>query len=313
MSLALLALLVAAAGMPAATASAVPDAIDACLERLDRGLDVGYERIAERCPQLTPALARSEWGPWLPRDWNQSGNLLSAAGLRELRTLLERAPAAGGRAPRVERVAAVLAAFAQPDTARAGWWTRFKLWLREVLTPRPQASERGWLRRLLASIAPSDDVLAGIAWGALALVVALAAIVIANELRVAGLLRVSRQSRAPPRRAARPAQGSAFEALAHAGGLEQPALLLELIASRLAELERLPPSGALTVKELMRAAALPRESDRGRLRELAQVSERVRFSDRALTPAALAAALASGRELLATLTVPAAAPAQAAG
>ena len=42
------------------------DRLDACIGRLDQQLDVGYERIAARCPELAPALAQSPWAPWLP-------------------------------------------------------------------------------------------------------------------------------------------------------------------------------------------------------------------------------------------------------
>src|SRR2546421_9737283 len=74
----LLALVLAAAGLPGATAHDALGAIDACLAQLDRGLDVGYRRIAARCPDLAPSLMQSQWAAWLPRDWNQPENLLSA-------------------------------------------------------------------------------------------------------------------------------------------------------------------------------------------------------------------------------------------
>src|SRR5204863_304739 len=130
----LLALLLAAAGWPTAGAHDALDAIDGCLRELDPGLDVGYQRIAARCPDLTPTLVQSQYAAWLPRDWNQTGNLLSADGLTELRALLTREPAATAarRAPSVEHLAAVLAKVTQSDQPRAGWWTRLKQWLREV-------------------------------------------------------------------------------------------------------------------------------------------------------------------------------------
>src|SRR2546430_17414600 len=77
----LLALLLAAPGWPTAGAHDALDAIDGCLRELDPGLDVGYQRIAARCPDLTPTLVQSQYAAWLPRDWNQTGNLLSADGL----------------------------------------------------------------------------------------------------------------------------------------------------------------------------------------------------------------------------------------
>src|SRR5256884_1643362 len=139
----LLALLLAAAGWPTAGAHDALDAIDGCLRELDPGLDAGDQRIAARCPELTPPLVQSQYAAWLPRDWNQTGNLLSADGLTELRALLTREPAATAArgAPSVEHVAAVLAKVTQSDQPRAGWWTRLKQWLREVLAPRPERSE----------------------------------------------------------------------------------------------------------------------------------------------------------------------------
>src|SRR6202521_4867745 len=93
----LLALVLAAAGLPGAQARDALGAIDACLRALDRNLDVGYQHVAARCPDLAPSLAQSEWAAWLPRDWNRPESQLSADGLTELRTLLTGpAPAAAG-------------------------------------------------------------------------------------------------------------------------------------------------------------------------------------------------------------------------
>jgi hypothetical protein len=62
------------------------------------------------------------------------------------------------------------------------------------------------------------------------------------------------------------------------------------------------------VQELVRAARLPDAADRVRLQALGAACERVRFSDREIPTAALAAALTQGRELLATLLPPAQQP-----
>ncbi len=302
----LLALVLAAAGLPGASAREALGAIDACLAQLDRGLDMGYQRIAARCPDLAPSLMQSPWAAWLPRHWNQPQNPLSADGLMELRTLLTREPAFApeGRAPRVARVAAVLAMLTQADRPRGGWWARFRQWLREALTQPPQRADPGWLRRMIADLGLSQAVLEGIVWGALVLVMALAVAVVMNELRVAGVLT---GWRAAPRRAGtapRHAAAVTLRDLEHASPLRQPTLLLELITVRLAQQDRLPPARALTVHELTRAAHLPEESDREHLKELAAVCERVRFSDRETAPHMLARALAHGRELLAALEAP---------
>jgi hypothetical protein len=70
---------------------------------------------------------------------------------------------------------------------------------------------------------------------------------------------------------------------------------------RLAAGGRLPPARALTARELERRARLPGEVARARLVELVGVCERVRFSAERVSAASRAAALQSGRLLLASL------------
>src|SRR5262249_1426397 len=65
-------------------------ALDSCIPRLDPTLDVGFERIAARCPDLARHLERSGWAAWLPRGWKEARNDLSAGSLAELRTLVAR-------------------------------------------------------------------------------------------------------------------------------------------------------------------------------------------------------------------------------
>src|SRR5438552_2587354 len=55
------------------TAAQVPD-LDTCLSRLDPELDIGYDRIAARCPELAKQLDHGAWAPWLPRGWKEPGN-----------------------------------------------------------------------------------------------------------------------------------------------------------------------------------------------------------------------------------------------
>ena len=44
-----------------------PD-VDSCLSRLDPELDIGYDRLAARCPELMKQLEHGTWVPWLPRE-----------------------------------------------------------------------------------------------------------------------------------------------------------------------------------------------------------------------------------------------------
>jgi hypothetical protein len=302
----LLALLLTTVGAPLASARDAVAAIDACIARLDAGLDLGFARIAERCPELAPSLAASPAAAWLPPDWDKPGNELSAAGLAELRTLLTRAPAAtSARAPRVARVGAVLAELAAGDHRERGWWARFKEWLREVLARRPPAEDSGWFERLMGSISLPQAVLRAITWSSLAVLIALAAAILVNELRIAGLLgRSRRRSVAGAGHGAAQQLQLTLREVEQAAPEEQPRLLLELIVARLRAQDRLPPPRALTVHELNRVARLA-VADRERLTALSAACERVRFGPRDVAPPALAAALLSGRELLAALEPPA--------
>jgi hypothetical protein len=310
MSRCLLALILTLAGSGAAGARDALGAINGCLPQLDAGLDVGYERIAARCPDLAASLQSSPWAAWLPRDWNRTGNELSAGGLTELRTALTRVPRPLGPAPRLERLGAALAALTPAEPPRRSWWARFRDWLRELLAPSAARAEENWWQRLFGGLSLPRSAVELIIWSALALLIALAATIVVNELRVAGIL--SRWRARRPRAAAAGARQSrpALQELSRANPAQQPRLLLELIAVRLGELDRLPPARALTVQELARAARLA-PPERERLSELGMACERVRFSDRALAPAVLAGALARGRALLAALEA-ATLPAQAA-
>jgi hypothetical protein len=174
-----------AAAAPLAAVEPVA-AIDACVRQLDRELDVGYALVAQHCPDLAASLSGSPIAPWLPRDWNKTGNDLSADSLTELRTLLSRpALAETVRAPRVAALTAVLATLRVSEPPHTGWWTRFKDWVRELFSPRPQNADSGWLRRLFGSIDLPQSALDVITWLALAAVIVLAIGIVANELRVA--------------------------------------------------------------------------------------------------------------------------------
>ncbi|MGP8034125.1 MAG: DUF4129 domain-containing protein [Steroidobacteraceae bacterium] len=303
MSRALKALILLLAAAPAvAPAAAAHDplqVIDGCLRQLDPELDVGFEKIAARCPELAPSLAHSPWSAWLPSDWDKAHNGLAAGGLRELRALIvaESARPAAARAPDVSHVAAVLGTLATPAPRHDSWWQRVKAWLHEMLTARGSAAGRSWLSQLVEALGQHGPWF-GIAIGALALVALLAATLLLGGLRGAGLLRWRRPASARGAAAQAGERIAPWRLIEMAAPLERPRLLLELIAVRLAEQDRLPPARALTVHELLRAAQLADADDRARLAELTAACERLRFSGRRLPAHELSVALERGRELL---------------
>jgi hypothetical protein len=273
--------------------------IGSCVSRLDSQLDIGYDRIAARCPELAHQLEGGVWAPWLPRGWNESGNDLSAGGLREFREVVERETNASGSsaAPDVRRLHTILAALVR--SRNESGWSRFKSWLRSILERREEPTDESWLTRMVSHAGVSQSVIRLITYSALAAVVLLAGIIVVNEARTAGLL-PRRRSTLRKRRelAAAGSSGTGWSDIERAAPGERPRLLLELIVRRLSDRGFLPPAGALTVRELTRSARLPEADDRSRLTELALAAERVRYAAGAAQGGGLEGPVARGRELL---------------
>ncbi len=291
-------------------------AIDSCIGRLNPETDIGYERIAARCPDLARRLDAAGLSGWLPRDWKKTGNDLSSDGLRELGNLLaledrdSAVSSARAHRPNVSHLPAVLAGFAGADAAEGrGWWARTKAWLRDVFEHREEEDD-SWFSRVVGRNGLSQAVIELVSYIALALVVVLALVIVANELRVDGALGrflrrsvIRRRVPVPVEAELESASVLTWEEVHQAAPAQRPRMLLELIASRLTEEGRLPESRGLTVRELARLARLPDEADRRRLAELAQMSERVRFSNEPVPDTAVAAVLEDGRLLLERISV----------
>ena len=309
MSLLVMSHLVRASGISTETARG---AIDSCIGRLNPETDIGYERVAARCPGLARRLDEAGLSAWLPPGWKKPGNDLSAGGLRELGSMLvreehERAAApARAHQPDISHLPAVLAGSAVGYGAAPGrgWWARTKAWLRDVLERREEEAG-SWFSRVVGQNGLSQAMIELVSYVALALVVVLAVVIVVNELRVDGVLGrlwrryVIRQPAAVPVGAER--NGAAVlsrEDVRKAALAQRPRMLLDLIASRLTEEGRLPQSRGLTVRELTRLARLPDEADRRRLGELARMSERMRFSNEPIPDTAVGTVLEEGLLLL---------------
>ena len=273
--------------------------IDTCVSRLDPQLDIGYDRIAARCPELMHQLEGGAWAPWLPRGWKESGNDLSAGSLREFRELVDRESGVSGSsaAPDVRRLHTILTALARSRSENG--WSRFKSWLRSILERREEPTDEGWLTRMVSHVGVSQSVIRLITYAALTAVVVLAGIIVVNEARTAGLLpRWRGAARKRRELAGAGSSGTVWNDIEGAQPGDRPRLLLELIVRRLSDRGFLPPAGALTVRELTRSARLEEADDRSRLTDLALAAERVRYSAAEIPAAALDEPVARGRELL---------------
>ena len=292
-------------------------ALDACIGRLEAQFDVGYDRIAKRCPELAPALEQSGWAAWLPQGWKESRNDLSVGSLRELRRVVTRelATHAATQAPRVERLKEILTGLGSNGQERSSAWSRFKQWVRSLFERAgQQKSGVNWLSRLISKIGVSEATIDVITYVALGLVVALAGFIVFNELRLAGVLGRRRSRNAIDDAADVPGRSRVtWGDVERAALADQPRLLLELIATKLMDLQRLPPAGAFTVRELLRAADLNQPADRERLREIALTAERARYAEEDVAPAAVETAVGHARELLTHLESREPAAASAAG
>lgn len=291
-------------------------AIDSCVGRLNAETDIGYERVAAHCPDLARRLDEAGLSAWLPHDWKKSGNDLSSGGLRELGNLLaledrdSAVPAARVHRPDVSHLPAVLSGFTGRDAAAGhGWWARTKAWLRDVFERREEEDD-SWFSRVVGQDGLSQAVMELVSYLALMLVVLLAVVIVANELRVEGVLGRLRRRYwvrppvAAPVGAERGGESAVrWDELHHAAVEQRPRMLLELIASRLTEKGLLPQSRGMTVRELTRLARLPDEADRRRLLDLARMSERMRFSNEPIPDTAVGAVLDGGRLLLERVSV----------
>lgn len=291
------------------TLGGVLQAIDACVLRLNPEVDIGYDRVAARCPALVRRVSESGVSAWLPRDWQRAGNDLSAGGLRELHQLLaSELIAVGGdgrsRAPGVGHVHEVLASLARSDGDRSGWWARTRAWLRNVFARGEPAADEGWLARMVGGSGLSQAVIEIVSYVALGLVAVLAVFIVGNELRVGGVFggllgglrrRLAVLADVPVTRG--PA-GLSWDEVERAPVLRRAGLLLELLVAQLAEGARLRSARGLTVRELTRTAQLEDVADRERLLGLARTAERVRFAGIPVSEGEIAAAVEGGRVLL---------------
>lgn len=305
-------LILAAAAWPAfsAPAQVQPQAVspalaslEACAAGLD-SLDVGYERIAERCPELTAVLEGSPYAPWLPADWKRPGNELSAAGLLQLHALLQRemgtgAPDAVAHLPDVRHLAPVLAQL-PPVAVEPSWSERLGRWLRGHAAPgAPHRDTGGGIWAWLMPVAPLPET-AG--YVLLASVVLLAVLLAARELRLHAVRRSrrTRPAHLPPAPDGRGVPIALPGDVAGGEASEKLGVLLAGVASRLAAQGRLPGARSLTARELIRSAQLPPELVRP-LAVLAGVSEQLAYAAVPPGETEIEAAAAQGRQLLAQL------------
>lgn len=279
-------------------------AIPECRARLDPLVDIGFERISARCPDLARQLQQSRFSAWLPTGWRDTGNNLSSGSLEELSVLVTRELAAQSyrKPPDVQHLHQVLSELGQSPQQRSSVWTRIKLWLRKIFPSHDEPEDSGWIARMTSHIGTSQTVIELITYGAFVLVIGLAGLIVASEFRAVGW---SRRRRSPHGSlntdAAADRAPLTWHDVESATLVERPRLMLELLIDRLMRAQRLPPAGSLTSRELTQAAQLSDPTDVQRLKSLALAAERVRYASEAAQPAELETAVEGGRVLFQSL------------
>jgi hypothetical protein len=296
-----------ASAPPAAAPASIIQSLDACAAELDREVDVGFDRIVARCPELPVELARSGLDRWLPGGWRDAGNDLSAGSLEELRTLLERelTPRPAGRTPQVARLREVLAEIGPTAAARGGLLGRVRDWLRKIGRQDEEPQGPGWLSRTVNRIGLPQTLIRLATYASLAVLLALALLILFNEARASGLLgRRIRLAHAPPAAPRAAARLLSWRDIEHAAPAARPGLLLELVLERLSRVRGLRGARSRTVRELTALVSAARGEDGRLLFELASAAERVRYGDGVTSPSELAGALDAGRTLLERIEAP---------
>ena len=279
-------------------------ALEACRARLDPRTDIGFERIAARCPDLKSALESAPWYALLPGDLEQRRNDISAESLRELAALVRasQGETTARAAPDVKRLAPVLEGLGEQGEEGATRWERFKRWMQDKLQKRAEAEndeDESWLQKLRRQFETSEGVAQAITVTGYVLMAVLVMLVIWSELRAAGLLGRGRgAARMPDPRSGwrRPLQLADVMAAPLA---DRPGLLLRMIGESLSRAHRLPAPDGLTASAIARRAQLDEEADRAELERLAVTADAVRYSPRPPASERLEDAATSARSLLA--------------
>jgi len=294
----------ASAQAPPPSVELLVTAVEHCRARLDPQIDIGFERIVARCPDLARRLEQNELAAWLPEGWKDTGNNLSAGSLQELAVLMRReiVTHSSRPAPDVQRLHTVLTEIGQAPERRDSLWKRLRLWMSQVLTSSEESSDDDWIPRFVNRIGLPQTVIELVSYVALGSIITLGLVILANELRAAGVFRRSRERKAAvvPNQPALISQMS-WSDVERADAADKPRVVLELIIDRLMRAHLLPPARSLTNRELARVVRLPSDKDQERLCALALTAERMRYAPAAAKLAEVEAAVAGGRVILRTL------------
>jgi len=268
----LLVLLGFAAGAPLrADSPAAREVIRDCARRAKPDL-VGMDALRADCPTLATAIEALGLAAHLPQDWKEQ---VTAGDLADWSALADRYAGSAAPVPLADSSRLqTIARFLRPPPEPPNWWERFKTWVGSWLDP-----ERGqwpdWLR-WPTRWRPGNALL----YGVTGLVLIAAAVVIAMELRAAGVLGADRRRRAPPKRSATDAPTNSPrwqepEEIDEPVEQLRPERMLRVLVAALTKSHRLERDRDLTCRELITAARFDTTAQREIFASVALLAEQI--------------------------------------
>jgi hypothetical protein len=276
------------------------EALQDCLDRhAEAALDQAIP-LAE-CPGLLA----------LPDSWRAAlvppleADTVTPAQLADLRALLPAPPAEPHYSLDYRAIPAVLAQTLQAEEriASAAWWERILAWLKEHLG-QEQSTQLDWLENWFARFAPPEDLVQGIFYLSLVLIVALAVLIVINEIRALGLDFKRRHSPALAALGTRAAiqAGPSLAQIRDLPLAGQLPALLALSIRHLAQQGALPDDPSLTNRQYRRHLA--RHPAEPNFAQLARRAEAVLYGGQTPAPEDCRAGFDEARALLAMTPSP---------
>jgi len=270
-----------AAGAPLrADSPAARAVIRECAQRAKPDL-VGMDALRADCPTLAAAIEALGLAAHLPQDWKEQ---VTADALADWSALADRydGPTAPVPLPDSSRLQTI-AQFLRPPPEPPNWWERFKTWVGSWFDP-----ERGqwpdWLR-WPTQWRPGNAIL----YSVMGLLLIAAAVVIAMELRAAGVFGAGRRRRAPSKGSATgtPTNSPHWqepEEIDEPVDQLRPERMLRVLVAALTKSHRLERDRDLTCRELITAARFDTTSQREVFASVALLAEQILYGDPRRTP-----------------------------
>jgi hypothetical protein len=237
---------------------------------------VGLDALQGQCPTLAQAIEDLGIATHLPRNWKKQ---VTPGDLADWSALADRydpsaAPASRPDSHRLQTIAETL----RPPPEPPNWWERFKIWLASWFDPEG-GQWPGWLH-WPSQWRPGKSFL----YVLVGLVFLTAAVVVAIELRAAGVMGPGRRRR---RGSVRPPTGTPInsgrwqEPEEIIGSIEQlrPEHLLRVLVSALNRSHRLERDRDLTCRELITAARFDTVAQREIFASVALQAEQILYGE----------------------------------